>query len=361
MKTTTYVRVRRVVGLVLAFGAIPLAMGSAVPPPQHEPFDFVEAWGVIPVDGETGMALLPPDGACDAVAPNGESCVSYLVGMSHVNAGDVSPVFEMFGVLDDVHIRQLPDDVAASAFDLADLDATYPPATIAGTAVFQDVLIAGTLITPAGYSRPVSGVLTLNELFFTSPEPVVVGTMIFVPDRAWQSLDDAIADVDEQADQMWYAEYQPVSGGESPRPRDLLDFTTGEDCLAQLNQSMNACNNQLGTAIGNAQITLDGCLDQFGFWDWLKGGVAGGAAGGIGGGGIGLLIGGPGGVGVGGAAGAVGGFVPGMFIAYFDNKADCYRQATTSLKIAQNNFANCVIAALQAFNNCIGDFPGALD
>jgi hypothetical protein len=280
--------------------------------------------------------------------------------MSHVNAGDVSPVFEMFGVLDDVHVRQLPDDVAASAFDLADLDATYPPATIAGTAVFQDVLIAGTLITPAGYSRPVSGVLTLNELFFTSPEPVVVGTMIFVPDRAWQSLDDAIADVDEQADQMWYAEYEPLSGGEAPQNKDPRKFTTGEDCLAPLIQDINDCKNQLGNQIGNAKIALDGCMDQFGFWDWLQGGVIGAGAGGVAGGGIGLLIGNlPGGA-VGGVAGAVGGFVPGMFISYFDNKADCYRQYSTDLMIAQNNYLNCVAAALQAFNNCGGDFSGAL-
>jgi hypothetical protein len=334
-------------------------MGRAAPPPQHEPFDFVEAWGVNPVEGESGMALLPPDGPCDTLAPNGESCVSYLVGMSHVNGGDVTPAFEMFGVLDDVHVRQLPDAVAATAFDLADLDDTYPSATIAGTAVFQDVLIAGTLITPAGYHRPVSGVLTLNELSFTSPEQVVVGTMIFVPDRAWQSLDDAIADIDEQADQLWYAEYQQMSGGESPEPDDRLKYTTGDDCLAQFNDSMNACRNQLGTAIGNVQIALNGCLGQFGFWDWLKGGATGSALGGAGGGGLGLLIGGPPGAGVGGAAGAVGGFVPGMFIAYFDNKADCYRQATTGLKIAQNNYLNCAIAALQALNNCGGDFPGA--
>ena len=358
MKTTTQFGIRTVAGLLLAFGAVPLAMGRAAPPPQHEPFDFVEAWGVIPFEGETMMALLPPDGPCDVVAPNGESCVSYLVGMSHVNEGDVTPIFEMFGVLDDVHVRQLPDLVATTAFDLADLDAWYPSATIAGTAVFQDVLIAGTLITPAGYNRHVSGVLTLNELSFTSPEPVVVGTMIFVPDRAWQNLDDAIADVDEQADQLWYAEYQMVSGGESPGPDDRLKFTTG-DCLEQFNQDMNACGNQLGTAIGNVQIALTGCLDQFGFWDWLKGGTVGGAIGGGAGGALGLLIGGPPGGAIGGAAGGVGGFVPGMFIAYFDNKADCYRQATTSLKIAQNNFTGCVIAALQAFNNCGGDFPGA--
>ena len=72
-----------------------------------EPFNFIEAWGSAPVEGESAMALLSDESNC-TMADNGLSCTEYRVGLSLYNDGDVTPSFQDFGLLSEIYVRDLP-------------------------------------------------------------------------------------------------------------------------------------------------------------------------------------------------------------------------------------------------------------
>ena len=116
----------------------------------HQSFNFIEAWGSMPVEGESAMALIADESNC-TMADNGLSCTEYRVGLSLFNDGTVTPSFEDFGILSDVYVRDLPLEYSYSEHDLADLGIAFPNGPLSGNVYFQEGLIAGTLTTPTGY------------------------------------------------------------------------------------------------------------------------------------------------------------------------------------------------------------------
>ena len=324
----------------------------------NQSFNFIEAWGAMPVEGESAMALIADD-YNTTMADNGLSFTEYHVGLSLYNDGDVTPSFEDFGKITEVYVRDLPLEFSYSEHNLADLGIAYPNGPLTGQVYFQEGLIAGTLTTPTGYQMAVSGAIVLNVCNVTSPQEIIVDSVFFVPIKQWYSLDAAMDAMDQQADALWdlATETQNAEQGSGEVFPRLID--EWDDCWRAYLLASKICLNAYNTALINNANELETCLDNVGLWDAVTGGAVGAGVGGVtaAGGtaawtwwtgpfsGIATTVGGV----IGGVVGGIGGAIYGPAEA----RDECRDKAKTDRENKKNEYDDCEEAAWNAFLECI--------
>ena len=319
-------------------------------------FNFIEAWGSIPVDGESAMALISDASDC-TMADNGLSCTEYRVGLSLYNDGDVTPSFENFGTLSDVYVRDLPLEYSYSEHNLADL--AFPDGVLTGEIYFQEGLIAGTLTTPTGYEMAVSGAVILNVVYVTSPQDIIIDSVFFVPTKEWYSLDAAIDAMDQQADGLWDYVTESQTGGQGSGAIDARIIAEFDDCWKTYQRAKKRCLRAYNTELINIANVLDTCLDNVGLWDAVSGAAVGAGVGGVTGAGgtaawtwwagpfsgVATTVGGI----IGGVVGGFGGAIAGPAEA----RDECRDASNDSRENAKNEYNDCKENAADELIDCL--------
>lgn len=334
------------------------------PRDMSEAFDFVEAWGVFPFEGETTMSLLN-DGSNCVPAANGLGCIESRVGLSLFQGGEDMPYFHDFGSLTGTHVRDLPLQYSYEEVDLSVLQPTLPDLEIAGTGHYQEGLVAGILTTPTGYRMPVSGVLVLSVHVLTEPEDISVGSVQFVPISQWYSLEAAMDAIDEQADVLWEIAGGISTDGETDGPAGASDLVKGrddpDDCVRSYKLAKKACDRAYETEKANIENQLETCLDNVGFGDVVAGaGTYGGTGATVVGGSVAVYtwwtgpFSGAATTIIGGAAGVIGG-IYGAFAGPADARDECRDTARNAHKNNANMYRDCQQNALDALAACLDD------
>ena len=314
----------------------------------------------MPIEGESAMALINNDPNCP-LAQNGLSCTEFRVGLSIFNDGDVGPAFEDFGILSDVHSRDLPLEFSYSEHDLADLGVALPDGPLMGGIYFQEGLVAGTLTTPTGYEMAVTGAVVLNLIHVTAPEELVVDSVFFVPTRQWFSLDAARDAVDTQADAIWdFATDTQHAEHDGPTDARIEIIAEFDDCWREYLLASKRCLMEYNSDLIDIANTLETCLDNVNFWDVLEGGAVGAGAGGaVGAGGAagwtwwsGPAISGTA-TAIGGAIGGLIGGIGGAIHGPSEAREECRDAASDDRKKAEKDYDDCMDIARDALMDCI--------
>ena len=325
----------------------------------NQKFNFIEAWGTMPYEGESAMALINNDSNCP-MAENGLSCTEFRVGLSLYNDGDFGPAFEEYAVLSDVHSRDLPIELSYSEHDLADLGMALPNGPLMGSVYFQEGLIAGTLTTPTGYEMAVTGAVILNLVHVTTPEELIVDSVFFVPTRQWFDLDAAKNAVDTQADAIWNFQ-SDTQHAEHDGPTDVRVEIIAEldDCWRTYLIATKRCMKNYNTRLIDIANVLETCLDNVNFWDVLEGGAVGAGTGGVAGAGgtaAWTWWTGPFSAGATALGGTIGGLIGGIGGAIYgpsEARQECRDTAKNDREDAENQYDDCMEDAWNELINCI--------
>ncbi len=324
---------------------------------DSSPFSFEDAWNARQENG-AAMAMIP-DPDCEAASSSGV-CDEYRIGVSISGGGEVTPVFNAYGHLEETEIWVLPESKSYYQFDLATVFDQDGRLGVAGGMHVVGSMIAGWLTTPNGYSEYVTGYLWSVVTDFEAPEAVQVGSMIFTPIREWRTPDLGYAYMAYMADSLWSGQ---SLGSAYPIDTEQVDIDVNPTikCLVKHLTDVLRCEEYKQANLDQAEANHEACLNAIGFLDVLIGAGAGGAAAGtlgasMGSGsgtvvvpGIGTVAGGVFGGIVGGIVGGIGGAFAGPALA----EEACDVDLAKANNKAEADYQKCLADARAAYRVCL--------